>query len=130
MRLVMEAAFSRAERVTLTASGVVTLESLVSTQASSRSMPTTAPRGSQFDLHAAAERGEARYAELRARLELEHPGEFLVLDVDSDDYEIARDDTTATLRLMERRPNAVTYGVRIGRSEAYTIGHVLDGVPE
>jgi hypothetical protein len=93
-------------------------------------MATPVLPGGQIDLAATAERGEARYAELRHRLEQEHPGEFLVLDVDTDDYETARDDTTATLRLLERRPDAVTYGVRIGRSEAYRIGHVLGTVSE
>ena len=70
-----------------------------------------------------ARRGEQLYDEsLREKLEPGHRGRFLVLDIDTGDYEIADDDLTATQRLLTRCPQAVTYGVRIGRRDAYHLG--------
>jgi hypothetical protein len=70
-----------------------------------------------------ATRGQEIYErEIRAKVEDGNKGRFLVLDIDTGDYEIAEDDLTATHRLLARRPGAVTYGVRIGHRAAYRIG--------
>ena len=47
-------------------------------------------------------------------------GIFVVIDVETGDYEIADADAAATRRLLNRRPNAVTYGVRVGHRAAYS----------
>jgi hypothetical protein len=68
-------------------------------------------------------RGEAIYQQrLRAQSEKERFGEFLVLDIESGDYEIAKEDLDASLALLARRPNGVLYGVRIGFPAAYRVG--------
>jgi hypothetical protein len=59
---------------------------------------------------------------VRAKVEAHHAGQFLVLDVESGDYQIGEDDAQASLALLSRRPDAVLYGVRIGDDVAYTIG--------
>ena len=68
-----------------------------------------------------ADRGEAIF---RDRI-LPHVGPlekgiFVVIDVETGDYEIARADVVATKRLLDRKPNAVTYGVRVGHRAAYS----------
>ena len=47
-------------------------------------------------------------------------GTFVVIDVESGDYEVDPRDATATRRLLKRRPKAVTYGVRVGYRAAYS----------
>lgn len=72
-----------------------------------------------------AARGEAIYEQqLRAELENKHRGEYLVLDVRSGEYEVDRDDLTATRRLKTRCPDALVYGLRIGYPAAYRLGGV------
>ena len=46
---------------------------------------------------------------------------MVVIDVLSGDYEVGEDDLTATLSLFERRPDALTWGERIGYPAAYRI---------
>lgn len=70
------------------------------------------------------ERGKRLYDErLRQDMERDHVGDFIVIDVRSGDYEVARKDVDASLRLLDRRPDALIYGVRIGDEVAYRFGH-------
>ena len=66
-------------------------------------------------------RGEAIY---RERIhELVHPVErdsFIVIDVESGEYEVDASDAVASRRLLDRRPNAMTYAVRAGHLAAYS----------
>ena len=63
--------------------------------------------------------GRAMYAKMRAEMEANHWGKMVVIDVNTGDYEIASDDITATMRLFERRPNAVTWGELVGYAAPY-----------
>jgi hypothetical protein len=68
-------------------------------------------------------RGEAIYEkQIRQGVEVGNKGNFVVIDVESGDFEIDRDDLAATRRLLQKRPDAVLYGVRIGYPTAYTLG--------
>jgi hypothetical protein len=68
-------------------------------------------------------RGEAIYIEsLREQLEPEFDGQFIVIDVDSGDYEVDREDMAACLRLQARKPDALIWGTRVGRRAAYEFG--------
>jgi len=70
-----------------------------------------------------AEIGERIYRErIREIVWPEQEGKFLVMDIDSGDYEIDEKDIRASLRLHERRPEGILYGVRIGSDTAYRIG--------
>lgn len=70
-----------------------------------------------------AQLGESIYSEkLRSQVEPDHKGEFLVLDITTGEYEIDASDVDALQRLRNRLPDAVIYGVRIGRRAAYRIG--------
>lgn len=62
-------------------------------------------------------RGEAIY---RERVHPVEKGSFVVIDVEADDYEVDASDANATRKLLDRRPNAMTYAVRVGHLAAYS----------
>lgn len=76
-------------------------------------------------------RGEALYrSRIREQLDLESDqGKFLVLDVETSDYEIDHSDVAALHRLRARRPEAPVYILRIGRAAAYQLGRNLRMAP-
>ena len=77
----------------------------------------------QTETTAVAERGRDRYErELRTELEPTHSGRFVALDVGTGDYEVADTLREASRRLKTRLPDAMVYGVRIGRRTAYRFG--------
>lgn len=78
---------------------------------------------SQQTIQDIATRGQALYDQaIRQQVEAQHTGKFLVLDIDTGNYEIDADDLHASERLLERLPNARIYGVRIGFATAYKLG--------
>ena len=70
-----------------------------------------------------ASRGEAIYKrEIRDRVDPKHKGKFLVIDIETGEYEMNVDDLVATKRLLAEHPSAVVYGLQIGFPTAYRIG--------
>ncbi len=70
-----------------------------------------------------AREGETIYErDIRSKVEAGNVGRFVVIDVLSGDFEVADEDLTASDRLLERNPQAVLYGLRIGSPAAYRIG--------
>lgn len=68
-----------------------------------------------------AGRGEDIYRErIQSRLHSVEKGSFVVIDVNTGDYEVDAGDAAATRRLLDRRPSAVTFGVRVGHRAAYS----------
>jgi len=68
------------------------------------------------------QRGQALYDQTsRTQVEQDHRGKFLILDVNTGDYEMDAEDLTASKRLLARRPDAVLFGVRIGHRAAYRL---------
>ena len=68
------------------------------------------------------QRGQALYDQtIKAHVEEGNRGKFLILDVNSGDYEIDAKDLTACHRLLERRPDAVLFGVRVGHRASYRL---------
>lgn len=68
---------------------------------------------------------EAFYnAELRAKLETEEKGKFIIIDPESSDYEVDSDPIVAVVHLKDRQPNAEAFMFRIGYD-----GYVLNGRP-
>ena len=77
----------------------------------------------QYTPDEVAQRGEAIYEQqIRARVEPEHQGQFVVIDIETGDYELDADDLVATKRALAKRPGAVLYGLRIGSPAAYRLG--------
>ena len=56
-------------------------------------------------------------------------GQFVVIDIESGEFELNVDDLLATKLALAKRPGAVLYGVRIGSSAAYRLGGGM-AVPE
>jgi len=69
------------------------------------------------------QRGRSLYeTNLRAQLEPEHFGEFLILNVDTGEYEIDRDDVAASRRARLRFADAPLLTLRIGHTTAFRLG--------
>jgi hypothetical protein len=59
--------------------------------------------------------------DIRDKVMPQHKGKFLVLDIETGDYEIDSDDLSAEEALRARRPDGVFFGLRIGYTSAYTL---------
>lgn len=69
----------------------------------------------QYTREQFAERGEAIYdAHIRPLLRPEDEGKYVVIDIDSGDYEMDRDEIVASDRLLARRPDASVWLARVG----------------
>ena len=65
--------------------------------------------------HELAAQGESLYAQLRAKLEKEHRGEFVAIEVESGDYFLGKTLQEADKKARVKYPSSVFYVVRIGR---------------
>ncbi|MDQ2733060.1 MAG: hypothetical protein M3Y56_15505 [Armatimonadota bacterium] len=75
--------------------------------------------------------GEDMYHQnIRSHVMPQHKGEFLVLDIESGDYEVGIDDLQTEKRLRSRRPGGVFYGMRVGYTSAFTLaGRMVEDRP-
>lgn len=65
-------------------------------------------------------RGEAIYRErIHKLVDPVERGSFVVIDVETSDYQVDASDVIATRRLLNRCPSAMTYAVRVGHVAAY-----------
>jgi hypothetical protein len=77
----------------------------------------------QYNPDQVQSKGEALYQQrLRSQVEKDNKGRYLVLDIETGEFEIDDDDLTATKRILSRQPKAVLYGLRIGYPTAYRLG--------
>ena len=60
--------------------------------------------------------------EIRARVEPEHDGQFLVLDIETGEYEIGATAIEAIRRAKAKRDDPPLYILRIGQAAAYKLG--------
>ena len=75
------------------------------------------------DIEDIARRGQQYYDQhLRAKLEPEQNGKFLVLDVDTGNYEMDESEVAASERARARHPQSLFYILRIGYRAAHSIG--------
>ena len=73
-----------------------------------------------------ADRGEKIYRDrLRAQVRAGNVGKYLVIDIDSEDYEIGAEHLPTAKRLRARHPDASLYGMRIGYKAAVSFGGAL-----
>lgn len=69
------------------------------------------------------QRGQALYdTRIRAEVEPQHNGKFLVLDIETGDYEIDQDSLTALDRAKAKRAEPTLYLVRVGFPTAFNLG--------
>ncbi len=70
-----------------------------------------------------AQRGEALYDQsLKSLVEPKHFGKYLVVDIETGDYEIGTDYIQPTEKLLAKRPDAPLYALRIGYRAVGRIG--------
>jgi hypothetical protein len=78
---------------------------------------------SSFTADEITRRGQEIYdRQIRDQVEPQHIGKFLVVDIDSGDYEIDTDSLAASDRILARCPNGTLYYVRIGYPAAHRLG--------
>lgn len=76
-----------------------------------------------FSSQEIAERGQALFErEIRCRLDASARGKFLVLDVETGEYEIDADERAAFKRARAKHPGAPLYLIRVGHPTAYRLG--------
>jgi hypothetical protein len=51
---------------------------------------------------------------IRSLVEPQHTGEYLVINVETGEYELDPDDETVSRRAYEKYPSAALYGMRVG----------------
>ena len=77
----------------------------------------------KYTIEEVCDRGQQIYEEQIKRLvEPQENGKFIIIDIESGDYEIDEDELEACDRLEVRRPEAETYMTRIGCCAAYHMG--------
>jgi hypothetical protein len=70
-----------------------------------------------------AERGQEFYdREIRDKLDPSARGKFLVLDIETGEYEIDADQRSALKRVRAKHPDAALYLLRVGHPTAYRLG--------
>jgi hypothetical protein len=78
-----------------------------------------------------ATRGREIYeSRLKSQLEPQYIGKFLVIDIETGEYEIDDDDLAASMRAYRKKPNGSRYGMRIGYATAGTIGNAHGGLSQ
>ena len=83
-------------------------------------------RQARYSREEFAQRGQEIYERhVRPVLRAEDEGKFVAVDIESADYEMDRDDYTATERLLHRHPDAQIWLVQVGQSAAYRLGACL-----
>jgi hypothetical protein len=83
-----------------------------------------AMRDSTYTTEEVVRRGREIYdRDVRAEIEREHEGEFVVVDITTGAWEVDEDDVTASDRALAKNPDAVLYFARAGRPAAYRLGH-------
>ncbi len=68
---------------------------------------------------------ELYWREIHDKIPPGNEGKFVVIDVETGDYELNEDDAAATMLLLAKNPGTLTYGVRIGSPVAYRLGRRL-----
>jgi len=77
----------------------------------------------RFSKEEICSRGSALYeSKLRSAVEQGNLDKFLIIDIESGDYEIDTDDLAASDRAHQKHPNGAFFGMRIGRRTSGTIG--------
>ena len=72
------------------------------------------------------ERGREIYeTRLKKELEAQNIGKFLVIDIETGEYEMDEDRVTASLRASHKSPGRTRFGMRIGYETLGTIGNSL-----
>ncbi len=76
-----------------------------------------------FSKEEVVRRGREIYKrEIREKVESEHDGDFLAVDITDGSYEVGESDVEVSESALRKNPEAVLYLMRIGHPAAYRIG--------
>jgi hypothetical protein len=79
----------------------------------------------QYSKHEIVRLGKERYERnIRHRVEAQHKGKLLALDIQTGDYEIDVQAGPAVDRLKDRHPDAIVFVLRVGHPTAYKLGAI------
>jgi hypothetical protein len=81
----------------------------------------------KFSLQEIADRGAARYSELKAGHEPENKGKFLAIEVESGDFYLGEESIKALEQARKAHPGKLFYVVKIGSDSIETLAHSLVG---
>ena len=110
--------FQRALRFTQKASFRVKQSEEVISKITQRVFPT--PKYSKDEI---SDRAKKIYEDrIKEKVEPQENGKFIIIDIESGDYEVHEKRLVASRRLRERRPDSVGFGGRVGYEAAYHIG--------
>jgi hypothetical protein len=71
-------------------------------------------------------RGKEIYEnQLKSKLESQNFGKFLVIDIETGEYEMDEDDLSAAVRAYKKNPNGARYEMQIGYPVSGTIGNAF-----
>ena len=77
----------------------------------------------EFTAEEIARRGQEIYErDIRSKVEAEHTGEFLVVDITTGDYELSADEAEAFNRAEDKNSEGLFYLMRVGYLAAHRIG--------
>ena len=91
--------------------------------------PALSRRGmvQKYSLETYSQRGdEIFYRAIADQVRHLPPETFVLIDIDSEDFEVGPDSQAANRRLLERRPAAQIWGRRVGSSATYHLGGRLN----
>ena len=81
-------------------------------------------RNSTYTTEEVVRRGREIYErEVRAEVEREHEGDFVVVDITTGDWEVDEDDIVASDRALAKNPDAVLYFAKAGHPAAYRLSY-------
>jgi len=73
-------------------------------------------------------RGKEIYEkQLKRKLEPQNLGKYLVIDIETGEYQMDEDDLKAALRAYQKNPAGARFEMQIGYATSGTIGHALLG---
>lgn len=91
-------------------------------------MPSTETRLTPDEI---ADKGQALYEQrLRDQVERTYLGQYLVIDIETGDYEIGSEHLATAKRLRARLPNGSLYGIKIGYPATVAIRGTLRPLKE
>jgi hypothetical protein len=83
---------------------------------------TMAKALTQYSDDESLRRAQGLYEQIRENVEPGNHGKFLIINVDTGDYEMDADDLAASKRAKARFPDARLFTMRIGYPAAYRLG--------
>ncbi len=81
----------------------------------------------KYSIDEVCDRGEQIYEDqIKSLVEPSETGKFVVIDIETGDYELDEVKLEASIRLRDRRLDSIRYGAKVGSKYAYRMGRGAD----